>query len=153
MSATGSSNCRKPSKDLGPIVPGKLYVTNIKYTMTIESLKSAFAKFGIVDEVDIIHSRGRPLGFGFVTFKNADDAESARKALNGKELDGRKIGVVEYRSRKKDGSAGMARGGDDPEFETGSAISVDVDEGFDIPDHEYIDWNYGLALLSSGLPE
>jgi RNA recognition motif-containing protein len=157
MSASGPSNHRKPSKELGLIVPGKLYITNIKYTMTIDALKSIFAKFGTVDDVDIINARGRPLGFGFVTFKNAVDDESARKVLNGKELEGRKIGVVEYRSRKKDGSAGMARGEDDAEFETGSAMSValddEVDDGFDITDHEYIDWNYGLALLSSGLPD
>jgi hypothetical protein len=122
--------------------------------MTIEDLKSIFAKFGTVDKVDIINARGRPLGFGFVTFKNADNAESAGKALNGKELDGRKIGVVEYRSRKKDGSAGMARG-DKEDFEQGSAMSVviadDVENGFDIPEHEYMDWNYGSAHLSSDL--
>jgi hypothetical protein len=72
--------------------------------------------------------------------------------LNGKELSGRQIGVVQYRSRQKDGAAGMAKGTDDG-FETGSAMSVEVDDevddGFNVPDNEYMDWNYGMAFFSS----
>jgi hypothetical protein len=152
MSASGANNKQQSKPEFGPSIPGKLYVTNMKYSTTSEALKTAFSKFGVVDEVDVAQARGRPLGFGFVTFKNPDDAEVALKALNGKDLDGRKIRVIVYRPRKN-GSAGMARADQDA-LEYGSAMSVvvddDVEEGFDIPDDEYIDWNYGLALFASG---
>jgi hypothetical protein len=77
MVATTQLNRRSKTKELGPIVPAKLYVTNLNYKMTTEELKAAFSKHGTVDEVDIVSVRGRPIGFGFVTYKNAADAENA----------------------------------------------------------------------------
>jgi RNA recognition motif-containing protein len=150
--ATSQSNRGSKTKELGPIVPAKLYVTNLNYKMTTEDRKAAFSKHGTVHEVDIVSVRGRPIGFGFVTYKNAADADNARKSFHVKELSERQIGVVQYRSRQKDGAAGMAKGTDEG-FETGSAMSVEVDdevdEEFNVPENEYMDWNYGMAFFSS----
>ena len=76
----------------------KLYVGNLSYDTTSDSLKSAFAQSGTVVEVNLLMDRvtGRPRGFGFVTMEDAD-AEKAIEMWNGKELDGRKLTVNEAR--------------------------------------------------------
>ena len=46
----------------------KLYVGNLSYTTTDDSLKSAFAAFGTVESAKVIMDRetGRSKGFGFI---------------------------------------------------------------------------------------
>ena len=79
----------------------KLYVGNIPYTTTEADLQGAFAEYGEVREVKIIMDRdtGRSRGFGFVTFEAQEDAEAAT-ALNGQEMDGRRMVVNVARPRQ-----------------------------------------------------
>lgn len=77
----------------------KLYVGNLSWGTTDESLKELFSKFGEVTSASIITDRqtGRSKGFGFVEMENADQA---MHELNGKEFQGRSIKVSEATGRK-----------------------------------------------------
>jgi RNA recognition motif-containing protein len=73
----------------------KVFVGSLNWSTSVESLRSAFEKFGELEETKVITDRqtGRSRGFGFVTFKNSLNAEEAIREMNGKELDGRPIAV------------------------------------------------------------
>lgn len=73
----------------------KLYVGNLPYETTNESLSEMFSAHGEVTEATVITDKmsGRSKGFGFVTFAKDADAEKAIQALDGKEMDGRNIKV------------------------------------------------------------
>ena len=77
----------------------KLYVGNLSYTTTEDSLKDAFSKAGTVASATLVIDKmsGRSRGFGFVEMSSDADAEKAIEIWNGKELDGRKITVNEAR--------------------------------------------------------
>lgn len=84
----------------------KLFVGNLSYSTTDDSLKSAFDKSGNVVSAKVIIDResGRSKGFGFVEMSDAAEADKAIADWNGQELDGRKIVVniarpMEPRSR------------------------------------------------------
>ena len=80
-----------------------IYVGNMPYSMTEEDLRKAFGEYGTVDSARPIADResGRPKGFGFVEMSNADEANAAIAALNGKEFGGRKLVVNEARPREE----------------------------------------------------
>ncbi len=93
----------------------KLYVGNMAFSTTADSLRDAFSQFGDVQDVVIITDRetGRPRGFGFVTMSD-DDARAAMNGLNGKEVDGRTLNVNEAREKTdapRGGGGGGYRGG------------------------------------------
>lgn len=79
----------------------KLYVGNVSYDSTDESLKAAFEQFGAVESATILKDRetGRSRGFGFVEMSNDDEAQAAIEGMDGKELDGRELRVNEARPR------------------------------------------------------
>jgi RNA recognition motif-containing protein len=73
----------------------KLYVGNLNYKTTEDSLKSLFAQYGEVTAVNILQNRG----FGFVELASPESAEEAKTKLNGTEFEGRKIIVNDARPR------------------------------------------------------
>ena len=81
----------------------KLYVGNLPWSVTNESLQEMFASFGEIVEAIVISDRmsGRSKGFGFVTFANDADAEKAVAEMNDKEMEGRKIVVNVARPREE----------------------------------------------------
>lgn len=81
----------------------KLYVGNLSYDTTEDSLRTAFAQAGTVVSVDIIKDRdtGRMKGFAFVTMNSDEEAQNAIKILNEKMLDGRPIKVNIARPREE----------------------------------------------------
>src|SRR5215472_406971 len=92
----------------------KLYVGNLSYSTTEDTLRNAFAADGRkVDEVAIISDRatGQPRGFAFVTMGSSEDAQAAISTLDGKELDGRTLRVSEARERTDRGGGGGFGGG------------------------------------------
>jgi RNA recognition motif-containing protein len=92
----------------------KLYVGNLSFSTTEETLQAEFGAHGQVEEVAVITDRdtGRPRGFAFVTMNNDNEARSAIEALNGTELDGRTITVNEARPKTESGGGrGGYRGG------------------------------------------
>jgi len=81
----------------------KLYVGNLKFDMTDQELEEAFAQFGEIASATIVKDRisGRSKGFGFVEFANDEDADTAREALNGKELKGRTVRIDNARDQRQ----------------------------------------------------
>lgn len=91
----------------------KLYVGNLAYSTTNESLKALFAEFGDVESAQVVMDRdtGRSKGFGFVELANAQAAQAAISALNGKDVGGRQLTVNEARPREDRGGGRRGGGG------------------------------------------
>ena len=91
----------------------KLYVGSLSWDTTDDGLREAFETFGSITEAIVIKDRdtGRSRGFGFVSFENAEDADSAVQEMDGKMLDGRTIKVNEARERGAGGGGGGGGGG------------------------------------------
>ena len=72
-----------------------IYVGNLSYQMTEDTLQEMFNKFGTVESAKVIKDRynGRSKGFGFVEMPDNSEADKAIKALNGIFMDGRHIKV------------------------------------------------------------
>jgi len=90
-----------------------IYVGNLSYNTTEDTLRAEFGSYGQVDDVHIITDRetGRPRGFAFVTMNNDDAAREAIEAMNGMELDGRTLTVNEAKPREDGGGRGGSGGG------------------------------------------
>lgn len=80
----------------------KLFVGNLSWTTTDDSLRAFFEQVGEVASASVIMDKmsGRSRGFGFVEMPNAEDAQKAIAELNEKELDGRNIRVNEAQARE-----------------------------------------------------
>ncbi|HEX6240932.1 MAG TPA: RNA-binding protein [Polyangiales bacterium] len=91
----------------------RLYVGNLSFNTSEETLRDAFSQFGETTEVKLVTDRetGRPRGFGFVSMANADDARRAIAELNGAMLDGRSLRVNEAEERNAGGRSGGGGGG------------------------------------------
>ena len=72
-----------------------IYVGNLSYSITEDSLRSLFGEFGDIESAKVISDRhsGQSKGFGFVDMPSNSEADKAIKALNGKFVDGRNIKV------------------------------------------------------------
>ena len=75
----------------------KLFIKNIDPTVNEVLLESIFKQYGDVKDTKIIYDKitWESRGFGFVEFKNKEDAIKAMEGLNGKELIGKKLSVEE----------------------------------------------------------
>jgi RNA recognition motif-containing protein len=89
----------------------KLYVGNLPFSATEDSVRALFAPHGTVEKISLINDRdtGRPRGFGFVEMSDAD-ASRAMNALNGSDCGGRSLRVNEAQERDRSGG-GAPRGG------------------------------------------
>ena len=78
-----------------------LFVGNISYQTSEDSLRSAFERYGEVKRVKVVTDRdtGRPRGFAFIEMAQDDDAARAIGEMNGTRLDGRTLSVNEARPR------------------------------------------------------
>ncbi len=81
----------------------KLYIGNLPYSTTDESLKQFFSQAGNVVSANVIMDKfsGRSRGFGFVEMSSEEEAQKAIKELNGKDFDGRELLVNEARPMKE----------------------------------------------------
>ena len=81
----------------------KLYVGNLSYDTTDNSLQDFFSEAGKVESAIIIKDKisGRSKGFGFVEMSTEDEAKKAIETLSEKELDGRTIVVDEAKPMNK----------------------------------------------------
>lgn len=77
----------------------RLFVGNLSWDTTDESLRAAFAEAGTVESAQVITDKmsGRSKGFGFVEMATDEEAAKAVEALNGKAIDGRPVTVNEAR--------------------------------------------------------
>lgn len=81
----------------------KLYVGNLDYSVTSDTLKEMFAAAGTVVDAVVITDKmsGRSKGFGFVEMSSETEAEAAIKEFNGKEYEGRTLTVNEARPKRE----------------------------------------------------
>ncbi len=88
----------------------RLYVGNLAWTVTDQDLHDVFSEAGKVESSQVIMDRAtnRSRGFGFVEMANDEDADTAVKKLNGRDIKGRAIKVNEAQART--GGAGGQRG-------------------------------------------
>ena len=89
-----------------------IYVGNLSFDATEESVRALFEAYGTVGRVNIVTDRdsGQPRGFGFVEMANDGEGEKAIAAVNGTELGGRALNVNEARP-KAERSGGGGGGG------------------------------------------
>ena len=91
----------------------RLYVGNLSYDVTKDSLQSCFAECGEVSDLHLVMDRetGRARGFAFVTMKTDAEASGAVTRLNGAMLDGRPLRVNVAEPRPDGGGRGGGGGG------------------------------------------
>ncbi|GMO50325.1 MAG: RNA-binding protein [Termitinemataceae bacterium] len=96
----------------------KLYVGNLSYRTTEDTLRGYFAGFGNVTSAKIIIDRetGNSKGFGFVEMGSDEEAAAAMEGVNGKEFEGRQLRVnpamdKPERPRRDKGGYGGGGGG------------------------------------------
>ncbi|MFZ2026684.1 MAG: RNA-binding protein [Microgenomates group bacterium] len=80
----------------------KLFVAGLPWAINNDSLRELFSQYGEITEAVVIMDREtqRSKGFGFVTFKNAEDAKKALD-MNDKEVEGRTLVVNVARPREE----------------------------------------------------
>jgi len=93
----------------------KLYVGNLDFNTTEDEIKSHFEQKGIqTKSITLIKDKytGRAKGFGFVEVESEDVLQKAIEALDGQELNGRKLTVNKARPpRERSGGSGGFGGG------------------------------------------
>src|SRR5678815_6145443 len=79
----------------------KLYVGNLPFSATEDSLQQLFAQAGKVESATIITDRDtrRSKGFGFVEMSTEQEAADAISKFNGTDMGGRSITVNEARPK------------------------------------------------------
>ncbi|BAZ40421.1 RNA-binding region RNP-1 [Calothrix sp. NIES-4101] len=89
-----------------------VYVGNLSYDVTEDSLNAIFAEYGSVKRVQLPTDRdtGRMRGFGFVEMGTDAEETAAIDALNGAEWMGRDLKVNKAKPREDRGSFGGNRG-------------------------------------------
>ena len=73
----------------------RVYIGNMSFVTTEDTLKNAFGQYGNVLSAEVIRDKftEQSKGFGFVEMENEDEAKTAIAGLNGKVLEGRKLRV------------------------------------------------------------
>jgi RNA recognition motif-containing protein len=92
----------------------KLYVGNLPYAVTDDSLKAVFEQAGTVESAKVVMDRetGRCKGFGFVEMSTDQEAEEAINKLNNADFEGRPMRVSEAKPQEpRSGGGGGSRGG------------------------------------------
>jgi cold-inducible RNA-binding protein len=89
-------------------VGNRLYVGNLAYSVTDQTLEQLFTEYGQVKSAQVVQDRdtGRSKGFGFVEMADGAAAQAAIQGLNLKEVDGRSLTVNEARPREERGGGG-----------------------------------------------
>jgi RNA recognition motif-containing protein len=72
-----------------------MYVSNLSFHTNDEALRTLFSAFGNVTSAKVIMDResGQSRGFGFVEMDVVAEAQTAMKAMNNKEIEGRAMSV------------------------------------------------------------
>ena len=93
----------------------KLYVGNLPFSATDDSLRELFAQSGSVNSATIITDRdtGRSKGFGFVEMSSDQEVSDAITKFNGTNFEGRTITVNEARPKAPREGGGGGGGGRD----------------------------------------
>lgn len=89
------SNKPRPKEPLYPETKYKLFVGNLSWSVTSESLTKAFQEYGNVVGARVLYDgeTGRSRGYGFVSYSTQGEMETALQSLDGVELEGRAMRV------------------------------------------------------------
>jgi len=92
----------------------KLFVGNLAYEVTDDELRELFSQAGTCESASVVIDRdtGQSRGFGFVMMASVDDAERAKRDLDGTDLKGRRLRIDEANDQSSTrGGAGPRRSG------------------------------------------
>jgi len=78
----------------------KLFVGNLRYSITNEQLYELFSNYGRVVNVNVIPGKG----FAFVEYASPAEAQMAADYLDGTDYDGRLLRVNEAKPKESKGS-------------------------------------------------
>jgi len=94
----------------------KLFVGNLAYGVTDDDLQQLFTQAGTCESASVVTDRdsGQSRGFAFVMMATAEDAERARKQIDGTELKGRRLRVDEANDQSVPGGRARRPGGRGP---------------------------------------
>ncbi|MFN5149566.1 MAG: RNA recognition motif domain-containing protein [Flavobacteriia bacterium] len=72
-----------------------IFIANLDWEITSEDLKTTFSAFGTVTYAHVVFDKEtkRSKGYGYIEMDNTDHAINAIEALNGMEINGRKLDV------------------------------------------------------------
>ena len=89
-----------------------IFVGNLSFGTTEDTLRSMFDAYGTVQRVNIVTDRdtGQARGFAFVEMGVDSEGNAAISGLNGRDLDGRALNVNEARPKPERGSGGGGGG-------------------------------------------
>ena len=85
-----------------------IFVGNLSFGTSEDSIRSMFESYGTVDRVNIVTDRdtGQARGFAFVEMSNDSEGIAAINGLNGRDLDGRTLNINEARPKPERGGGG-----------------------------------------------
>jgi RNA recognition motif-containing protein len=91
----------------------KLYVGNLSYNTTEDTLRNLFSEFGSVASAKIIFNRdtGESKGFGFIEMGSDEEASAAVAGVNGRDFEGRQLRVNEAMDKPRRDRFGGGGGG------------------------------------------
>ncbi|KAJ4956821.1 hypothetical protein NE237_013604 [Protea cynaroides] len=86
----------RPREPIYPETDYKLFVGNLSWSVTSESLLQVFQEYGNVAGARVLYDgeTGRSRGHGFVCYSSKPEMEAALESLNGVELEGRTMRVT-----------------------------------------------------------
>lgn len=93
----GNSTIRvsKVTKDFDP--EGNIFIKNLPASANLKTLEEKFSTYGSIISSKIAYSpSGQPLGYGFIQFDFAFQAQLAIKSMNGQKWDDQILSVCEY---------------------------------------------------------
>ncbi len=84
-----------------------IFVGNLDFAATEDSIRSLFQPYGAIERVSVATDRdtGRSRGFAFVEMTDTAEADRAIEALNGTDLGGRSLNINEARPRTNGGGS------------------------------------------------
>jgi RNA recognition motif-containing protein len=91
----------------------KLYVGNLPFSETEETITETFSQCGTVESAKLIIDRetGRSKGFAFVEMSSEDEAQEAISKFDGQEMNGRPLRVNEAKPQEPRNNRGGFGGG------------------------------------------
>ncbi|KAK0204507.1 hypothetical protein DFS33DRAFT_1273609 [Desarmillaria ectypa] len=112
LEASSSTSTATPAKER--VIKDRIYIGNLHPSVDEYSLLQAFSKFGKVSKLDFLFHKagphkGKPRGYAFVEYENANDAAKALASAHDKPLRGRTL-VVTYAHQAPLDQAGGSSG-------------------------------------------
>ena len=89
------STNRVPVNDLDPNGIG-ICISNLNWWTNDQHLVEIFSKYGIIEDLKIFSNRhnGKSMGFAYIGYKNEDNAQTAKKELDGTDINGYKCRIT-----------------------------------------------------------